>query len=133
VYIINTLADIQQLKDCNRISASLAEYLERKIKELYKSWKSEKTIELASQERNGFIGILQQGDQSLEALGLPERLDLLMPEWVSKLVLRDATYFVAYFLQENMNCSRCLIPKQIVSEAVMTWLEMQPLEEEVAE
>lgn len=130
MHIINTLSDVRRLEAAGSVAANLAQYLERKLKVMNLAVGPEMTLVEFSLRKHGSIGILEYGDRSLAKLGLPETLDLLMPEWVSRLVVEDAMYFVAYFLHDDGNCSLCLIPEAIASDVIMTWLSNQPLEEE---
>ncbi|EIW19600.1 MULTISPECIES: hypothetical protein [Pelosinus] len=130
MYIINTLSDVRCLEASGSISINLIQYLERSIKAMHTVVKSKIPLAAFGLEKHGSIGILEPGDRSLAELGLPETLELLMPEWISRLVLSDVNYFVAYFLHGNGNCSRCLIPESIASDVIMVWLLDQPMEEE---
>jgi len=130
MHIINTLSDVRCLEAAGSVASNLAQYLKRKIKAMHLAVEPETVLAEFSLGKHGSIGILEYGDRSLAKLGLPEALDLLMPEWVSRLTLGDTTYFVAYFLQDNGNCSRCLIPESIANDAIRVWLLNQPMEEE---
>ena len=83
-----------------------------------------------SLEQHGYIGILEAGDTSLQAIGLPASLEQIMPEWVSRLPLEDELYYILYVMADNDCVIQVYLPKTLVAGALEAWLEEQPLEEE---
>lgn len=129
MHIVKTTADIGRLEAAGAVPGDLAQYLHRKLHHICTSVGETSASEF-SLGSHGPIGILEGGDRSLAALGLPESLDLLMPEWISRLELASGRCFIVYFVQDNDFVPIVVIPQHIASEAVLLWLEGQPAEEE---
>jgi len=133
--VVNTLSDVRRFVEAGKISGELAAYLERKVHQMHRVLEKPDTpVTEFSLKNSGPIGVLEAHQTSLSGLpGLPDRLDLLMPEWISILRLEEETYFVIYFVQDNDYCCRCLVPRSIASDVILEWLDEQPLEEETEE
>ena len=71
-----------------------------------------------SLEQHGYIGILEAGDMSLQAIGLPASLEQIMPEWVSRLPLEDELYYILYVMADNDCVIQVYLPKTLVAGAL---------------
>ena len=130
MYIIREFQDIHSLEKSGKISFCLADHLIRKLQRLQQAVEPETTVDHFSLEQHGYIGILEVGDTSLEAIGLPASLKQIMPEWVSRLPLEDEIYYILYVMADNDCVIQVYLPKPLVVGALEAWLEEQPLEEE---
>ncbi len=133
MYVINTLYDIQQLSMNGTVSAELVEHFIRKVNRYQDAWRSKCGLQEFSLETYGSIGLIEQGDQSLASIGLSEDLANIMPEWVSRLELAEATYYVLYITKEDGHVLQIYLPDNVMSEAIHFWLSKQPVEEEAGE
>lgn len=121
--------DVRRLEAAGHIPTDLAGYLDRKMRRICEAVDMVPPEEF-SLETHGPIGIVEKGDRSLTALGLPESLDLVMPEWVSKLELASCRTFWAYFCADNDHVPIAVVPESIACETILAWLSEQPMEEE---
>ena len=130
MYIIREFRDLQTLEKSGKLSSGLVEHLTRKLRRLQQAVEPERELGEFSLEQHGFIGILEAGDMSLQAIGLPASLEQIMPEWVSRLPLEDELYYILYVMADNDCVIQVYLPKTLVAGALEAWLEEQPLEEE---
>ena len=130
MYIIREFRDLQTLEKSGKLSSGLVEHLTRKLRRLQQAVEPERELGEFSLEQHGYIGILEAGDTSLQAIGLPARLEQIMPEWVSRLPLGDELYYILYVVTDNDCVIQVYLPKPLVAGALEAWLEEQPLEEE---
>ena len=130
MHIIRQTQDIHSLYSSGAISNPLAQHLERKLSKLQQAVEPERELDEFSLEQHGYIGVLEAGDTSLQALGLPASLEQIMPEWVSRLPLEDEIYYILYVMTDNDCVIQVYLPKTLVAGALEAWLEEQPLEEE---
>ena len=130
MHIIRQTQDIHSLYSSGAISNPLAQHLERKLSKLQQAVEPERELGEFSLEQHGYIGILEAGDTSLQAIGLPASLEQIMPEWVSRLPLEDEIYYILYVMADNDCVIQVYLPKSLVAGALESWLEEQPLEEE---
>ena len=128
--IIREFRDLQTLEKVGKLSSGLAEHLKRKLRRLQQAVEPERELGEFSLEQHGYIGILEAGDTSLQAIGLPASLEQIMPEWVSRLPLEDEIYYILYVMADNDCVIQVYLPKSLVAGALESWLEEQPLEEE---
>ena len=130
MYIIREFRDLQTLEKSGTLSSGLVEHLKRKLRRLQQAVEPERELGEFSLEQHGFISILEAGDTSLKAIGLPASLEQIMPEWVSRLPLEDELYYILYVMADNDCVIQVYLPKPLVVGALEAWLEEQPLEEE---
>lgn len=130
MHIIRQTQDIQSLYSRGAISSPLVQHLKRKLSKLQQAVEPETSLLDFSLEQHGYIGILEAGDMSLQAIGLPASLEQIMPEWVSRLPLEDEIYYILYVMADNDCVIQVYLPKPLVVGALEAWLEEQPLEEE---
>ena len=130
MYIIREFRDLQTLEKSGKLSSGLVEHLTRKLRRLQQTVEPERELGEFSLEQHGYIGILEAGDTSLQAIGLPASLEQIMPEWVSRLPLEDEIYYILYVMTDNDCVIQVYLPKPLVAGALEAWLEEQPLEEE---
>ena len=130
MYIIREFRDLQTLEKVGKLSSGLAEHLKRKLRRLQQAVEPERELGEFSLEQHGYIGVLEAGDTSLQAIGLPASLEQIMPEWVSRLPLEDELYYILYVMADNDCVIQVYLPKTLVAGALEAWLEEQPLEEE---
>ena len=133
MHIINGLSDIRQLKASNMISEPLARHLEKKIVALRQALEPETDMADFSLAMHGPFGVLEAGDKNLTAIGLPESLAEVMPEWVSRLEVVGEVYYVLYVMSDNDYVVQVYLPDAILEETVRAWLAEQPAEEEGGE
>lgn len=130
MHIIKTMADIRRLKLAGSISAELAAHFARKMDRLKDNLAPELDLEDFNLEMHGVFGVLEASDQDLTAIGLPESLALIMPEWVSRLEVDDEVYYVLYLLYDNDGIDQVYLPDAIMVDEIRLWLSEQPVEEE---
>lgn len=133
MYIIKTISDIQRLKLDQTISQGLAQHFARKITALQGALEPEVSLEAFSLEHHGPFGLLEKGDKNLIAIGLPESLAEIMPEWISRLEVGGEVYYVLYVMADNDYVIQVYLPDAILEETVRAWLSEQPAEEEEGE
>ena len=130
MYIVREFRDLQTLEKSGKLSSGLVEHLTRKLRRLQQAVEPERELGEFSLEQHGYIGVLEAGDTSLQAIGLPAPLEQIMPEWVSRLPLADELYYILYVMADNDCVIQVYLPKTLVAGALEAWLEEQPLEEE---
>lgn len=133
MFIIKTMADVRRLKIADSISHELAAHFARKMNRLKETLAPELDLEDFSLEMHGVFGILEESDQNLTAIGLPESLALIMPEWVSRLEVAGEIYYVLYLMADNDFIDQVYLPDVIMSDKIRLWLSEQPVEEESGE
>ena len=133
MHIIKGLSDIRKLNVSKLISEPLARHLERKLAELKTALEPDAKIEDFSLAMHGPFGVLEAGDRNLSAIGLPESLAEVMPEWVSRLSVAGEVYYVLYVMADNDYVVQVYLPDSIVEGAIRAWLAEQPAEEERGE
>ena len=133
MYIIKTIADIERLRANHLISESLAIHLEKKLVALRVALEPETDMTEFSLTMHGPFGILEAGDKNLSAIGLPQSLAEIMPEWVSRLALSGEVYYILYVLTDNDYVVQVYLPDAILEATVRAWLDEQPAEEEGGE
>ena len=133
MHIINSLSDIRKLNVSKLISEPLARHLERKLAALKTVLEPDGKIEDFSLAMHGPFGVLEAGDRSLSAIGLPESLAEVMPEWVSRLSVAGEVYYVLYVMSDNDYIVQVYLPDSIVEGTIRAWLDEQPAEEEGGE
>jgi hypothetical protein len=130
MHIINTSKDICNLQERGEISKLLAQHLEKKLTALNQALEPETQPNEFSLGIYGPFCILEKGDKNLSAIGLPESLAEIMPEWVGRLVVGDEVYYVLYVMANNDFVIQVYLSDNIVEGAIRLWLSEQPLEEE---
>lgn len=131
MHIVNTMADIVRLEEAGAIPKELAEHLGRKLRRLHAALEPEIPLVDFSLEIHGTIAIgLFEGERSLAALGLPESLAEVFPEWISKLRVGEKGYHVVYIMQNNDSVVQLYLPDELLDQAVRYWLSEQADEEE---
>lgn len=133
MHIINTIHNIQCLKTRGMISKPLARHLGKKLAALRMALEPETDMADFSLVTHGPLGVLEPGDKSLGAIGLPEPLAEVMPEWVSRLTVADEIYYVLYVMTDNDYVMQVYLPDSIVEDTIRAWLADQPAEEEGGE
>ena len=133
MYIIKDFQEMRTLEKTRKLSSELAGHLTRKLRQLQQVVEPEATLASFSLEQHGYIGILEAGDTSFQAIGLPASLEQIMPEWVSRLSLKGEVYYILYVMADNDCVIQVYLPKPLVVGALEAWLEDQPLEEEEEE
>ena len=128
--IIKQGADIARLQQEHHLSIPLAQHLQRKLSTLQQALEPDTLWGEFSLLHHGFIGVLEPGDRTLSAIGLPESLAHIMPEWVSKLELSGELYYVLYVMSDNDCVIQIYLPEPLLWDSLQTWLSQQPLEEE---
>ena len=131
--IIKTIGDIQRIEASKMISAPLARHLEKKLAALRQALEPETDLTDFSLAVHGPLGVLEAGDKSLSAIGLPETLAEVMPEWVSRLAVAGEVYYILYVMSDNDYVVQVYLPDAILEETVRAWLDEQPAEEEGGE
>lgn len=128
--IIKQGADIARLQQENHLTTPLAKHLQKKLSALQQALEPETSLAAFSLLPHGFIGVLEPGDRTLSAIGLPESLAHIMPEWVSKLEISGELYYVLYVMSDNDCVIQIYLPETLLWDSLQTWLSQQPLEEE---
>lgn len=131
MHIIKTICDIRRLKLAGSIPTALAEHFARKLNHLKEALAPELDLEDFSLELHGVFGVLEAGDKDLTAIGLPEDLALIMPEWMSRLEVGGEAYYVLYIMADNDYIDQVYLPDAILPGILRLWLSEQPVEEEI--
>ena len=133
--LIERLGDVQRFVEEAKISQPLAAHLQRKIINLRDALEPEtKLADFELVPQHGLIAILTREDNhDWTQAGLPNELALIMPEWVSRLELKDATstYYILYVMADNDCVTQVYLPDDILVETIRAWLNEQPMEEEI--
>lgn len=130
MYIIKTLADIHRLQESQSISGDLVRHLQNKLAALQMALEPDTDLEQFSLAIHGPIGLLEKGDRNLAAIGLPESLDEIMPEWVSRVEVAGGIHYVLYVMADNDYMMQVYLPDAILEEEMRLWLLEQSIEEE---
>ena len=130
MHIIKTLSDIREKQMSQSISKSLGKHLAKKMATLRLALEPETDLEAFSLAIHGPFGVLEKGDKNLSAIGLPESLTEIMPEWVSRLEVADEVYYVLYIMALEDHVVQVYLPDGIVEKTMRLWLNEQPVEEE---
>ena len=130
MYIIKNICDIRRLKVDEIISVELAQHYVRKLNALKEAFKPEIDLEDFSLEQYGAFGLLEKGDKNITAIGLPEELAEIMPEWISRLEIPGNIYYILYIMADNDHVVQIYLPDSIMEETIRLWLSAQPIEEE---
>ena len=133
MYIIKTMSNVRQLKLAGSISPELAAHFARKMNHLKENLAPELDLEDFNLEMHGVFGVLEASDHDLTAIGLPESLALIMPEWVNRLEVAGEVYYVIYFMVDNDMIDQVYIPEEGIADKIRLWLSDQPVEEESEE
>ena len=128
--IFQSLQDIANEQERSGISAALAAHLTQKLESLRFALEPETNREDFTLKSHGPIGLMEQGDPNLSAIGLPEKLDQIQPEWVSWLQVGEEAYHVLYVLSDNDYLPQVYLPDRVLSEELRLWLAEQAAEEE---
>ena len=131
MHIIKTFSDICEKQMSQVISKSLGKHLETKLEALRVTLEPETDVAKFSLITRGPFGVLEKGDNRLSAIGLPDSLAEIMPEWVSRLELSGEVYYVLYIMAGNDRVVQLYLPDEILEETLRLWLSEQPMEEEV--
>lgn len=130
MHIVKTLSDLRTLAECHAVSEKLAKHLEEKLKALREALEPDTDLEQFSLAMHGPLGLLEEGDQNFSALGLPESLDQIMPEWVGRIEVAGETYYILYVMADNDYVIQVYLPDTIIGESLWLWLSEQSIEAE---
>lgn len=110
--VIRCIADIELLKLKRVISDNFTQHLLTHFK--------------GNRGSQKIVGILDRENLNLAVLGLPEALQEVMPEWVSRLIMPGELYGVFYFLGQSGNVIVVYVASHLWAEVFQKWLLAQP-------
>jgi len=133
MYIIKTMDDIRRLKLAGSISHELDAHFTRKMNRLKENLEPELDLGEFNLEMHGVFSVLEASDKEVTAIGLPNELALIMPEWISRLEIGNEVYYVLYIMADNDCINQVYLSDSIMQGAIRLWLSEQPVEEESEE
>ena len=128
--IFRSLQDIENQQEHRKISAALAAHLTQKLESLRLALEPQTNREDFSLKNHGPIGVMERGDNNLSAIGLPEKLDQIQPEWISRLQVGEEAFHILYVLADNDYMQQVYLSNRLLGEELLCWLEEQSVEEE---
>lgn len=133
MHIIKTVSDIKHLELNGSITPELAHHLAVKLNKTREDFAPELPLEDFNLEEYGVFGLLEATDTDFSAIGLPESLDSVMPEFVTYLEMKDDTFYILYFMPDNDLMDQIYIPDSAMSDKIRQWISELPIEEERGE
>ena len=122
MYIINSLADIQELKGKLPEEQEVLLYIEKLWDELRKALEPDVSNEEFGLAEYGAIILLDNEAEILEPLGLDYALEEAWPDFVEVLELAEKTYYKVGIL-ENDYLPQVYMSKNNASDSIAEWLE----------
>lgn len=129
MYVIQTKQDLDILRKANVIQEKYMEIVEKQFMNLYKNLGEEEGILLDefSLADEGQIILLELGDnlRNLGVIGLDSSGGLIkvIPEFINEIELGELTVYEVIILYNNEFAVTIYIPKEIVDEELMKWID----------
>ena len=127
--IIRSTANIRKLKDEGNISAKLAEHIEAKVERLKDILEPNQDIDNFLLDRYGAIGLFEAGDKDFAGIGVEEPIKNIVPEWIGKISIGDANYYLIYLVSNNDSVVQIYVPEKLAERELLDWLREQDIYE----
>ena len=122
--VVKTLEDVEKIRQSGTVGEALLERVEMAFRSLHVALGGDVGIEDFSLEHHGPIGIWEQGDKDLSALGLQGTLEDSWPEFITRVELpADGYYFRVGHLFSNDFLTVLYIHAETSDPKLLSWLE----------
>ena len=129
MHIIKSTADVRKLKVKGSISEKLAEHIEAKVERLKDILEPEQDIDSFVLDRYGAIGLFEAGDKDFAGIGVEEPIKNIVPEWIGKISIGDANYYLIYLVSNNDSVVQIYVPEKLAEKGLLEWLSEQDIYE----
>ena len=129
MHVIKSIANIRKLRDEGKISAKLAEHIEAKVERLKDILEPNQDINNFQLDRYGAIGLFEAGDKNFTGIGVEEPIKNIVPEWIGKIYIGDANYYLIYLVSNNDSVVQIYVPEKLVEKEILEWLSEQDIYE----
>ena len=120
--VIKCIANIRKLRDEGNISAELAEHIEAKVERLKDILEPNQDIDNFLLDRYRTIGLFEAGDKGFAGIGVEEPIKNIVPEWVGKISIDDANYYLIYLVSNNDSVVQIYVPEKLAEGELLEWL-----------
>ena len=127
--VIKCIANIRKLRDEGNISAALAEHIEAKVERLKDILEPNQDIDSFVLDRYGAIGLFEAGDKDFAGIGVEEPIKNIVPEWIGKIYIGDANYYLIYLVSNNDSVVQIYVPEKLAGKELLGWLSEQDIYE----
>ena len=127
--VIKCIADIRKLRDEGNISAELAEHIEAKVERLKDILEPSQDIDNFLLDRYGAIGLFEAGDKDFAGIGVEEPIKNIVPEWIGKIYIGDANYYLIYLVSNNDSVVQIYVPEKLADKELLEWFSEQDISE----
>ena len=127
--IIKRIANIRKLRDEGNISAKLAEHIEAKVERLKDILEPNQDIDNFLLDRYGAIGLFEAGDKDFAGIGVEEPIKDIIPEWIGKISIDDANYYLVYLVSNNDSIVQIYVPEKLADKELLEWFSEQDISE----
>ena len=129
MHVIKSTANIRKLKDEGNISAKLAEHIEAKVERLKDILEPNQDIDNFLLDKYGTIGLFESGDKDFSGIGVEEPIKNIVPEWIGKIYIGDANYYLIYLVSNNDSVVQIYVPEKLAEKELLEWLSEQDIYE----
>ena len=127
--VIKSIANIRKLRDEGKISAKLAEHIKAKVERLKDILEPKQDINNFLLDKYGTIGLFEAGDKDFAGIGVEEPIKNVIPEWVGKISIDNANYYLIYLVSNNDSVVQIYVPEKLVEKELLEWLSEQDIYE----
>ena len=75
------------------------------------------------------IGLFEAGYKGFAGIGVEEPIKNIVPEWVGKISIDDANYYLIYLVSNNDSVVQIYVPEKLVEKELLEWLSEQDIYE----
>ena len=129
MHVIKSTDDVSKLKVKGSISEKLAEHIEAKVERLKDILEPEQDIDSFVLDRYGAIGLFEAGDKDFAGIGVEEPIKNIVPEWIGKISIGDANYYLIYLVSNNDSVVQIYVPEKLAEKGLLEWLSEQDIYE----
>ena len=129
MHIIKSSADVRKLKVKGSISEKLAEHIEAKVERLKDILEPNQDSDNFLLDKYGIIGLFEAGDKDFAGIGVEEPIKNIVPEWIGKISIDDANYYLIYLVSNNDSVVQIYVPEKLVDKELLEWLSEQDIYE----
>ena len=127
--VIKCIANIRKLRDEGNISAALAEHIEAKVERLKDILEPDQDIDNFLLDKYGIIGLFEAGDKDFAGIGVEEPIKDIIPEWIGKISIDDANYYLVYLVSNNDSIVQIYVPEKLADKELLEWFSEQDISE----
>ena len=129
MHVIKSIANIRKLRDEGKISAKLAEHIKAKVERLKDILEPSQDIDNFLLDRYGAIGLFEAGDKDFAGIGVEEPIKDIIPEWIGKISIDDANYYLVYLVSNNDSIVQIYVPEKLADKELLEWFSEQDISE----